>query len=526
MSRWTILAVLLGVLLLAAPISRVMASEDEYAGEEDDGEVAPKGDDVDDVVVLGGDNFEAVVGASKFALVEFYAPWCGHCKTLAPHYAKAAAELKATHPDIVIGKVDATQHAELSQKFGVQGYPTLKWFIGGDTETPVEYQGGRDAEGILKWVTRKSGPTFTTADDVDALATKEAEAEVIMLGYFTEFSGPDYEAFIAASQKVEDVAFVQTTSADVATAATLAGPGFVIIKNFKTSSEVERVIMTGEISIETLTTFIGAEKLPLTIEFSSSNTDKIFQSGISKQIIVWAKSSDLAVGTDFSTALNTVASRFKGKLIFVTTDNEGPHHEPITNFFGLKDQVGVAVLGFQMDANKKYQMPGAFSEEALDTFAQSLYDDTLQANFKSADIPEGEEAFDGGVAIIVGKNFDVVVKDETRDVLLEVYAPWCGHCKSLEPTYKKLAKRFKNIDSVVIAKMDGTENEHPDIEIKGYPYIAIFPAGGDSEPIVFEGGDRSIKALTKFIKSNAKIDFDLKKKDTEAETETEEKDEL
>jgi protein disulfide-isomerase A1 len=42
-------------------------------------------------------------------------------------------------------QVDATQHAELSQKFGVQGYPTLKWFIGGDTETPVEYQGGRDA---------------------------------------------------------------------------------------------------------------------------------------------------------------------------------------------------------------------------------------------------------------------------------------------------------------------------------------------------------------------------------------------
>ncbi len=98
-----------------------------------------------------------------------------------------------------------------------------------------------------------------------------------------------------------------------------------------------------------------------------------------------------------------------------------------------------------------------------------------------------------GVAIIVGKNFESIVMDAKKDVLLEVYAPWCGHCKKLEPIYKKLAKRFASVESVVIAKMDGTENEHPNVEAKGYPTILFFPAGDSKTPITFDGGDRSLK---------------------------------
>ena len=115
-------------------------------------------------------------------------------------------------------------------------------------------------------------------------------------------------------------------------------------------------------------------------------------------------------------------------------------------------------------------------------------------------------------------------------MLLEVYAPWCGHCKQLDPIYKKLAKRFAKIDGVTIAKMDGTENEHPDAEVKGFPTIIFFPAGKDAKPVTFEGGDRSLKALTKFIKKHATNKFELPKKakdDKEDEEDKgDEKDEL
>lgn len=49
------------------------------------------------------------------------------------------------------------------------------------------------------------------------------------------------------------------------------------------------------------------------------------------------------------------------------------------------------------------------------------------------------------------------------------------------------------VDSVVIAKMDGTENEHPDVDVKGFPTIIFYPAGKGAKPITFEGGDRSLK---------------------------------
>jgi len=103
-----------------------------------------------DAIELTESNFQSTVLDSEEPwLVEFMAPWCGHCKNLAPEWARAATELKGK---VKLGVVDATVHAQLSQQYGVQGFPTIKFFPAGrKTGAPEDYNGGRSASDIVAW---------------------------------------------------------------------------------------------------------------------------------------------------------------------------------------------------------------------------------------------------------------------------------------------------------------------------------------------------------------------------------------
>lgn len=94
------------------------------------------------VVTLTTDTFDEYVKEHDLVLAEFYAPWCGHCKALAPKYEEAATELKGKNIPLV--KVDCTAEEDLCRTYEVDGYPTLKVFRGPDSHKP--YGGARQAD--------------------------------------------------------------------------------------------------------------------------------------------------------------------------------------------------------------------------------------------------------------------------------------------------------------------------------------------------------------------------------------------
>lgn len=104
---------------------------------------AADADPVDsNVVTLTTDTFDEYVKEHDLVLAEFYAPWCGHCKALAPKYEEAATELKGKNIPLV--KVDCTAEEDLCRTYEVDGYPTLKVFRGPDSHKP--YGGARQAD--------------------------------------------------------------------------------------------------------------------------------------------------------------------------------------------------------------------------------------------------------------------------------------------------------------------------------------------------------------------------------------------
>lgn len=105
-----------------------------------------KGGNEKDVIVLTDDNFSQVLESKDLWLIEFYAPWCGHCKQLAPAWAKAATKLKG---QVKVAKVDATENQALGSRYGVKGYPTIKIFPPTAKDKPEDYNGPRDADGII-----------------------------------------------------------------------------------------------------------------------------------------------------------------------------------------------------------------------------------------------------------------------------------------------------------------------------------------------------------------------------------------
>uniref|UniRef100_A0ACD5WYT8 Uncharacterized protein n=1 Tax=Avena sativa TaxID=4498 RepID=A0ACD5WYT8_AVESA len=458
------------------------------------------------VVPLTAANFSSFLAARRHVMVEFYAPWCGHCQALAPDYAAAATHLVEHNLDVALAKVDATEEAELAEAYGVQGFPTLLFFVDG---VHKEYPGERTKDAIVAWVTKKLGPgvqNVTTVDDAQKIITGDDTA---ILAFLHPLSGAHSYELAAASRLEDTVNFYQTTSPDVAKLFHIdpeaKRPSVVLLKK----EEEKLVVYDGEFRASAIAEFVSANKLPLITTLTQENAPAIFDSPIKKQILLFAVASE---SSKFLPIFKEAAKPYKGNLLFVFVERDNEEvGEPVANYFGITGQETTVLAYTGNEDAKKFFLSGEMSLENIKEFAQDFLEDKLTPFYKSDPVPESN---DEDVKIVVGKNLDQIVLDESKDVLLEIYAPWCGHCQTLEPTYNKLAKHLRGIDSLVIAKMDGTNNEHPRAKPDGFPTILFYPAGKKSfEPITFEG-DRTVVEMYKFIKKHASIPFKLKRADS------------
>ncbi|CAI9759218.1 unnamed protein product [Fraxinus pennsylvanica] len=475
--------------------------DDESTYSDEDGSYDAPVVDETHVVLLKESNFSEFIEKNKFVMVEFYAPWCGHCQALAPEYASAAAELK--EEEVALAKVDATEETELAQKFDVQGFPTVYFFVDG---VHKPYPGQRTKDAIITWVKKKIGPALYNITMTEEAERILAAEEKIVLGYLESLVGSENKELADASKLEDDVNFYQTMSPDVAKLFHIdpktKRPALVIIKK-----EAEKInYFDGQFTKSAIAEFVFENKLPLVTNFTRESAALVFENPIKKQLILFATSND---SEKVLPTFQEAAKAFRGKLIcvFVELDNEDVG-KPVSEYFGVTGEAPTVLAYTGNDDARKFILDGELTVSSIKSFGEKFLEDNLKPFYKSDPIPENN---DGDVKIVVGNNFDEIVLDESKDVLLEIYAPWCGHCQSLEPIYNKLGKHLRGIDSLVIAKMDGTTNEHPRAKSDGFPTLLFFPAGNKSFDPITVDTDRTVVAFYKFLKKHASIPFKLQK---------------
>ncbi|XP_074034328.1 protein disulfide isomerase [Leptinotarsa decemlineata] len=445
----------------------------------------------DGVLILNKENFKSAVSDNEFILVEFYAPWCGHCKALTPEYAKAAKQLAEQSSPIKLAKVDATEEQDLAEEFGVRGYPTLKFFRKG---SPSEYSGGRQADDIVSWLLKKTGPPAKELSSVDEAKEFIEANKVAVIGFFKDQSTEEAKAFLGVAAAIDDIPFGISADDGVSSEYEAASDSIVLFKKF----DEGKVVYEGKPVEADIKKFVQSNSLPLLVEFNHDTAQKIFGGEIKSHLLLFLSKADESF-EKISEAARSVAKPFKEQVLFVTIDADEEDHQRILEFFGMqkKEVPAARLIKLEEDMAKYKPDSDDLSAETIQKFVQDFLDGKLKQHLLSQDLPEDWDK--EPVKVLVASNFEEVALDTEKDVLVEFYAPWCGHCKQLAPIYDKVGEHFKDNSNIVVAKMDATVNELEFTKVTSFPTLKLYKKGDNQ--VVEYNGPRTFEGLTKFLES-------------------------
>uniref|UniRef100_T1ITB5 protein disulfide-isomerase n=1 Tax=Strigamia maritima TaxID=126957 RepID=T1ITB5_STRMM len=480
-----------------------------------------------DVQEYSDDDFSARIRQSGTALVEFYAPWCGHCKQLEPEYEKAATFLKNTDPPITLVKnvssrliccyvtearfpslcnklskfqVDCIDSGkDTCRRYGVSGYPMLKVFRNG--EFYKDYFGPREAKKIVTFMLFQIGPSsmeLTSVVDIKLFLSKQ---EVGVIGFFEDIDRKFKKTFDKVAEKLhESTRFAHTSSAD-------------IIKKYKYKndivlfrpSQMKNKFEDSEIPYKgdkndknQLERFIKENYHGLVGHRTAENIDTF----TTPLIVAYYKVDYVKNAKDTNYWRNSILKVAKAysdqQITFAISNREEFTHEMTE--FGIKySNSNVPVVAARNAKFEKFVMGDEFTPNNFIKFINDFLTGKLTTYMKSEPLPKENN---GPVKVVVARNFDKMVLHNDKDVIIEFYAPWCGHCKKLLPVYDQLGREMLDED-VEILKMDATANDVPvSFAVSGFPTLFWVSARGKKRPMLYNEG-RELDDFIRFIAKHA-----------------------
>uniref|UniRef100_A0A8D2JQG5 Protein disulfide-isomerase A2 n=1 Tax=Sciurus vulgaris TaxID=55149 RepID=A0A8D2JQG5_SCIVU len=456
----------------------------------------------DGILVLNHRTLGLALREHPALLVEFYAPWCGHCKALAPEYIKAAALLAAESATVMLAKVDGPAEPELTEEFGVTEYPTLKFFRDGNRTHPEEYTGPREAKGIAEWLKRRVGSSATRLEDEEGARALMDAGDVVVIGFFQD---KDVATFLALARDALDVTFGFTDRPQLFQKFGLSKDTVVLFKKVSWPELRARaegqVQQPGEFSSH-LGAVLGSRVGPGSQAATPQTSRRIFSAKILNHLLLFVNQT-LASHRELLAGFREAAPPLRGQVLFVVVD-VAANNDHVLRYFGLKAEEAPTLRLVNIETTKKYAPTGGgpISSASVAAFCQTVLSGELKPYFLSQEVPPDWDQ--RPVKTLVGKNFEQVAFDETKNVFVKFYAPWCSHCREMAPAWEALAEKYRNHEDIIIAELDATANELEAFAVPGFPTLKYFPAGQDRKIMEYKGS-RDLESFSKFLDSGGEL---------------------
>jgi len=331
----------------------------------------------ENVLHLTAENFDEAVQEHAFLVASFSAPWCSHCKALAPHWEEAATILKddatAAEYGITLASVDATVHKSLAEKYSIQGFPSIKIFEGHSAEDPSTYEGPRQAAGIVEFLLKRAAPaSMELTGEEEAVGLMEAGGVIVV--YAGE--ADDWWMTIANSKK-DVVKWRHTTNEAAMRALGVQAGTITILKDYEETS----VVYSGEADAsnsDKIIAFIDYHRSIVAVHVKKGDQETlkvVFEPDKRPNLFLFTNAADDGLEA-FTVAAQGVRGKFVSARFHDSDFGDAYQHFKLEQYIGESSLPKILIEDRRND--KKYLLEGDVNEASIERFISLFEEGNLE----------------------------------------------------------------------------------------------------------------------------------------------------
>ncbi|XP_045474025.1 probable protein disulfide-isomerase ER-60 [Harmonia axyridis] len=439
------------------------------------------------IIELNSDNFDTEIYKVRIALVVFHAPWCGQCKKLMKILPDIDKKLQEFPEPVAIYTVDCENEGKATcDQYHIGGFPILKSFLNG--KEYGRFEDSREVSNIVDFMRIESSPVATKIQDfIELESLLKGEKRVCVVANLLEGSNMETIFLELADKMRRKICFLYRPIEE-------GDPWIKVYRHPKLWNKLEDNFSeyTGNESVSSIENFILKNYHGLVgIRTYANRNEFNFPLVTAYYDIDYENNPKLT--NYWRNRILKIAAKYKNKFNFAISSKNDFNDE--LRELGVDYSSDKPIVVVVLETNEKYILSDNFSVDTFDVFLRNIERKTLNPYLKSQKPPEKNDSY---VVTAVGSTFYDIVMRSPNDTMVKIHAEWCGHCKKVQPTYKKLAKLMRD-EAITFVEIDGTENDVPVAYTPtGYPTIYWSTKNYRMNPILYKG-DRTIEDFIRFI---------------------------